>query len=107
VSSLSVNHISPNTRLQYDFFRLDRWNSAKEDQCQNRIHRFGQSAALVRVRKFIVQESVEERIVELQKRKANIASEIYNDEGHDKGPDGKFEGGRLSLDDFRCIFRST
>lgn len=83
--------------------RVHRWNSAKEDQCQNRIHRFGQLAPIVRVRKFIVRDSVEERIVELQKRKAYVAGEIYSDAGRA----GDVGSARLSLDDFRLIFRSS
>lgn len=79
------------------------WNSAKEDQCVNRLHRIGQLAPLVRVRKFIVQDSVEERIVELQQKKAYVAGEIYSDEGRT----GDLGSARLSLDDFRLIFRSS
>jgi SNF2 family DNA or RNA helicase len=70
-------------------------------QCINRIHRFGQNAAVVRVRKFVVKDSVEERIVELQKRKAFVANEVYSD----AGGSAQMEGARLSLDDFRLIFR--
>jgi len=44
-----------------------------EDQCVSRIHRIGQSAKVVRVRKFVVNESVEERIVLLQRRKKDMA----------------------------------
>ena len=77
------------------------WNSAKEDQCVNRIHRIGQMAKVVRVRKFVVVNSVEERIVELQKRKAYVANEIYSSSGN--GDVGA--ASRLSLDDFRLIFK--
>lgn len=34
-----------------------------------RIHRIGQKAEVVRVRKFVVQDSVEEKIVKLQFKK--------------------------------------
>lgn len=77
------------------------WTQAKEDQCVNRIHRIGQTAPVVRVRKFICTDSVEERIVELQKRKAYIAGEIYSDAG--RSADGG--SARLSVDDFRLIFK--
>eukprot|EP00957_Ditylum_brightwellii_P180180 13724628-Ditylum_brightwellii.AAC.1 len=49
------------------------WNSAVEDQCINRIHRIGQTADVVRVRKFVVSDSVEEKIVSLQRRKKDMA----------------------------------
>jgi hypothetical protein len=38
-------------------------------QCINRIHRIGQQAEVVRVRKFVVEDSVEEKIVKLQMKK--------------------------------------
>lgn len=61
---------------------------------------------MVRVRKFIVNDSVEERIVELQQRKAYVAGEIYNDTGHDGATNkDSLESARLSLEDFRLIFR--
>ena len=67
------------------------------------IHRIGQTAPIVRVRKFVCTDSVEERIVELQKRKAYVAGEIYSDAGHSA------DGGsaRLTVDDFRLIFRGN
>jgi len=79
------------------------WNGAREDQCVSRIHRIGQTAKLVRVRKFVTNDSVEERIVELQRRKAYVAGEIYGDAGRT----GDGGSARLSLDDFRLIFRSS
>ena len=45
--------------------------------------------------------SVEERIVELQSRKKYVADEIYSDAGTETGTGGS----RLSLDDFKVIFR--
>jgi SNF2 family DNA or RNA helicase len=77
------------------------WNAAKEDQCVNRIHRIGQTAEVVRIRKFAVNESVEERILELQSRKKYVAEEIYNDAGRGE----KIGSARLSLDEFKLIFQ--
>lgn len=57
-------------------------------------------ASLVRVRKFIVHDSVEERIVELQQKKAYVADEIYSDVGRTGDM-----GARLGLEDLRLIFR--
>ena len=47
------------------------WNAAVEDQCVSRIHRIGQMADVVRVRKFVVKGSVEEEIVLLQAEKGH------------------------------------
>lgn len=79
-----------------------RWNASVEDQCINRIHRIGQTAKLVRVRKFVVEDSVEIRMVELQKKKKDMANHALCDIGED----GKFSNSRLSLDDFKLIFSS-
>jgi len=79
------------------------WNGAREDQCVHRIHRIGQTAPIVRVRKFVCTDSVEERIVELQRRKAYVASEIYSDAGRGGG----LGSARLDMDDFRLIFRGS
>eukprot|EP00428_Durinskia_dybowskii_P011481 CAMPEP_0170219096 /NCGR_PEP_ID=MMETSP0116_2-20130129/9222_1 /TAXON_ID=400756 /ORGANISM="Durinskia baltica, Strain CSIRO CS-38" /LENGTH=210 /DNA_ID=CAMNT_0010469747 /DNA_START=83 /DNA_END=712 /DNA_ORIENTATION=+ len=57
------------------------WNAAVEDQCVDRIHRIGQTAEKVRVRKYYVRNSVEERIVQLQSRKKSIASQVLCDKG--------------------------
>jgi DNA repair protein RAD5 len=79
------------------------WNSAKEDQCVNRIHRIGQLADTVLVRKFVVADTVEESMVELQKRKAYVADEVYSASGTVDSE----ASARLSLDDFRLIFRGN
>lgn len=82
------------------------WNSAREDQCINRIHRIGQKASIVRVRKFVCRNTVEERIVELQRRKAYVASGIYNDDTGVVGS-SKMSAASLSLEDFKLLFRSS
>lgn len=75
------------------------WNDAMEDQCVNRIHRIGQQASLVRVRKFIVSDSVEEKIVIMQERKKGVASEVLSNQD-DVGNGGS----NPTLDDFKAIF---
>jgi SNF2 family DNA or RNA helicase len=81
------------------------WNQAREDQCINRIHRIGQTASVVRVRKFAVENSVEERILALQARKQYVADECCSSVGmnSDDINDGE-GGGRLSLDEFKLLF---
>lgn len=76
------------------------WNDAMEDQCVNRIHRIGQKADMVRMRKFIVTDSVEEKIVEMQERKKGVASEIL-DNNQNECMSNK---SNPTLDDFKAIF---
>ena len=80
------------------------WNGAVEDQCVDRIHRIGQMAKKVRVRKFYVADSVEERIIELQERKKSVASKILAERGTGTGDSAT--SARPTLDDFKVLFRS-
>ena len=79
------------------------WNAAVEDQCVDRIHRIGQSAKNIYVRKFFVANSIEEHILELQKRKKGVARAVLCDEGS-TGTDGL--GARPSMEDFKLLFRA-
>lgn len=75
-------------------------SAAVEDQCVNRIHRIGQTAEVVRVRKFIVTDSVEERILALQRKKQDMASDILSD----NNSNGDLANSRPTLDDFKLLF---
>lgn len=77
------------------------WSNALEEQCINRVHRIGQTAEVVRVRKFVVEDSVEERIVELQLKKKGMANEVYSDSNR-----GAMTSSKPTMDDFKMIFRN-
>lgn len=51
------------------------WNPAVEDQCADRVHRIGQNST-VYVWKYVMKESIEERIIEIQKKKGEILSRL-------------------------------
>lgn len=74
-------------------------NAATEDQCINRIHRIGQTAEIVRVRKFVVQDSVEEKIVAMQKRKKDMAGEVLGS----SRMGGIISVFKPTLDDFKIL----
>lgn len=82
------------------------WNTAKEDQCINRIVRLGQTAPICRVRKFVVKQSVEERIVELQNRKQYVADELYETLDRPEGASTIGGSARLTLEDLQSLFQS-
>ena len=68
--SMKAGGVGLNLVAASTVFILDPWwNQAIEDQCINRVHRIGQQAEVVRVRKFVVSDSVEEKIVTLQGKK--------------------------------------
>lgn len=97
LASMKACGVGLNLTAASSVFIVDPWwNDALEKQCINRIHRIGQTAELVRVRKFVVTDSVEEKIAKLQLRKEGMANSIL-DNGHS-------ESDKPSLDDFKAIF---
>ncbi len=55
------------------------WNTAVEDQATDRTHRIGQTN-VVSVCRLITKDTVEERIIELQRQKADLADQILSGE---------------------------
>ena len=49
------------------------WNPAVENQAIDRIHRLGQIHPVVST-KFIIEDSIEQRLLEVQKKKADLAT---------------------------------
>ena len=55
------------------------WNLAAQDQATDRAHRIGQTRQ-VTVYRIIIKDSIEEKILELQESKRNLAGAILNGE---------------------------
>ena len=53
------------------------WNTAAEDQATDRAHRIGQTN-VVTVYKLVVKDTIEEKIIDLQNRKARLAEDILS-----------------------------
>ncbi len=85
-----LNLTAADTVIHYDPW----WNPAVEDQASDRAHRIGQSKSVF-VYKLIAADTVEERIVELQARKAELASIAFNEPG---------DLARLDFDDIDFLF---
>ncbi len=75
-----LNLTAADTVIHYDPW----WNPAVEDQATDRAHRIGQDKAVF-VYKLITAGTVEERIVEMQKKKRELAEGIHDSAGG-KGP---------------------
>jgi superfamily II DNA or RNA helicase len=71
-----LNLTSADTVIHYDPW----WNPAVEDQASDRAHRIGQTKSVF-VYKLIAADTVEERIIELQERKAVLASLALGEDG--------------------------
>ena len=101
LASMKAGGVGINLVAASSVFIVDPWwNSAIEDQCINRIHRIGQKAPIVRVRRFVVNDSVEEKIVRLQQTKKSMANDILDASGD--GSDAS-TGSKPTLDDFKIL----
>jgi len=70
------------------------WNPAAELQAADRTHRIGQTKS-VNCLKLVVKNSIEERVLELQKKKQELFSSLVDDAGDAMGA--------LSLEDFEFL----
>ncbi len=71
-----LNLTSADTVIHYDPW----WNPAAEDQASDRAHRIGQTKSVF-IYKLLAADTIEDRIVELQQRKADLANIALSDEG--------------------------
>ncbi len=71
-----LNLVAADTVIHYDPW----WNPAVEEQASDRAHRIGQTKSVF-VYKLIAADTVEERILELQERKAALASIAFSEDG--------------------------
>jgi len=71
------------------------WNPAVEDQATDRAHRIGQTRPVV-VYKVVAENTVEEKILELQDRKRELFDSVVSADG--------VAGSPLTMDDLRSIF---
>lgn len=69
---VGLNLVAANHLLYLD----PAWNPALEEQCFNRVHRLGQVKEVF-IYKFIVQNSIEERIVHLQDKKKALVARAF------------------------------
>ncbi len=70
---VGLNLVEADTVIHYDPW----WNPAVENQATDRAYRIGQDKAVF-VYKLVVENSIEEKIVELQEKKKSISEGIYS-----------------------------
>jgi SNF2 family DNA or RNA helicase len=69
------------TEADYVFILDPWWNPAVERQAMDRTHRIGQTKPVF-VYKFITRDTIEEKIVNLQKRKQKVSDDLLDTEEH-------------------------
>ncbi len=86
-----LNLTAADTVIHYDPW----WNPAAENQATDRAHRIGQDKPVF-VYKMVTSGTVEEKIVDMQKRKQALADALFSDAGQ--------QGRRLDEADLRALF---
>jgi hypothetical protein len=72
------------TRASYVFHLDPWWNPAVENQASDRAHRIGQSRQ-VTITRLLMRHSIEEKMMELKKRKLKLYRALLEDAEHDTG----------------------
>ena len=89
---LGLNLTAADTVILYDPW----WNPAAEAQAADRTHRIGQTKN-VSIIKLLVKDSVEEKVLELQRRKADLFNDLVEVSAENAGS--------MSLEDFEFLLR--
>ena len=78
------------TEADYVFLMDPWWNPASENQAIDRAHRIGQKKNVM-VYRYVAEGTIEEKVLALQKRKAELFDDLMSDSGtyQDRGPDGQ------------------
>jgi hypothetical protein len=83
------------TRASYVFHLDPWWNPAVENQASDRAHRIGQ-VRQVTITRLLMRHSIEEKMMELKKRKLKLYRALLEDAEHDAG-------GSIGRDDFEFL----
>ena len=95
--SLRAGGIGLNLVAAQTLYLLDPWwNPAVEEQAINRVHRIGQSFP-VKIKRFIMRDSVEEKMLVVQERKAAIVKGALET--------SKEEARAMRVEDLKMMFR--
>jgi SWI/SNF-related matrix-associated actin-dependent regulator of chromatin subfamily A3 len=80
------------------------WNPAVEQQAIDRVHRLGQTRTVHTIR-FIAKNTIEENIVELQKKKMKLAKLTFNEEEGSSRKKSKEAMQKERIADLRNLFK--
>jgi len=101
--SLKAGNLGVNMTVANHVYMLDPWwNPATEDQAVDRVYRLGQTRP-VTVNHFVIKDSVEEKILQIQRRKRKL---IESAMGLQSKEDQKQQRKSEWLDDLKDLFTS-
>jgi transcription termination factor 2 len=102
--SLTAGGVGLNLIGANRMFLLDiHWNPALEQQCADRIYRVGQKKN-VTIYKFLCEETIEERIQQIQQGKIQIAERVCRS-GAEASIPGAPTNVKLTISDFKLLFK--
>ncbi|KJP85905.1 hypothetical protein AK88_04437 [Plasmodium fragile] len=103
--SLKAGGVGLNLTVSSKVYLMDLWwNPAVEDQAFERVHRIGQLKD-VSIYKFVLEKTVEERILQIHQSKQYTANQILTQEGNKINSEMKFAPQKLGMDDFILMFK--
>ncbi|KAH8102375.1 SNF2 family N-terminal domain-containing protein [Cristinia sonorae] len=98
VISLKAGGVGLNLTNANHVFMMDCWwNAATENQAIDRVHRIGQERT-VYVKHFIISDTIEGRVLQIQKRKTAIVKEAF------RGKSGSSGGDTESVENLKIMF---
>eukprot|EP00871_Galdieria_phlegrea_P006086 jgi/Galph1/965/GphlegSOOS_G5688.1 len=99
--SLKAGGVGLNLTVASQVFLMDPWwNPAVEEQAIDRVHRIGQFRTVI-VKRFIVSNSIEENLLEVQNRKKSLACKALEGAGTSKE-----KKKQITIEDLITIFRT-
>ncbi|ETB62656.1 hypothetical protein YYC_00364 [Plasmodium yoelii 17X] len=103
--SLKAGGVGLNLTVSSKVYLMDLWwNPAIEDQAFERIHRIGQLKD-VNIYKFVLEKTVEERILQIHQSKQYTANQCLAQVGNKINTDVNLVTQKLGMDDFILMFK--
>ncbi len=104
--SLNAGGVGLNLVGANRMFLMDiHWNPALESQASDRIYRVGQTKN-VKIYRFICEETIEERIEQIQQAKIAIAQKVCSASASNiPGMAGNAGNAKLTFNDFKTLFQ--
>ncbi|SBT40678.1 DNA repair protein RAD5, putative (RAD5) [Plasmodium ovale wallikeri] len=103
--SLKAGGVGLNLTVSSKVYLMDLWwNPAIEDQAFERVHRIGQLHD-VNIYKFVLEKTVEERILQIHQSKQYTANQVLAQVGNKINTEVNFAPQKLGMEDFILMFK--